>query len=112
MPAKGKTTQKKTKTKELLVPEKIAALVLWIRGEKVLLDSDLAQLYGVETKALKQAVRRNIDRFPEDFMFQLTKDEIDTLQNPRSQFVTLESGHNIKYPPLSSLFELRQASPA
>ena len=57
-----------------------------IRGENVMLDMDLAKLYEVETKALKQAVRRNIDRFPEDFMFQLTKEEWITL---RSQSVTL-----------------------
>ena len=73
------------------------ALVLWMRGEKVILDRDLARLYGVETKALKQAVRRNIDRFPDDFMFELTENEIDTLQNSRSQFVTLKQGRNIKY---------------
>ena len=55
-----------------------------IRGNKVMLDFDLAELYGVETRALKQAVRRNIDRFPEDFMFELSKEE---LENWRSQFV-------------------------
>ena len=56
-----------------------------IRGLQVMLDRDLAQLYGVETKVFKQAVNRNIDRFPSDFMFELTKDE---LENWRSQFVT------------------------
>ena len=81
--------------------EQIAALVLWIRGEKVILDRDLAELYGITTKVLKQAVRRNIDRFPEDFMFELSNEEVDAMQNPRSQFVTLESGHNIKYPPMA-----------
>lgn len=60
-----------------------------IRGEKVMLDYDLAELYHVETKALKQSVRRNINRFPEDFMFELTKEEYNSL---RSQFVTLENG--------------------
>ena len=55
-----------------------------IRGNKVMLDFDLAELYGVETRALKQAIRRNIDRFPEDFMFELSKEE---LENWRSQFV-------------------------
>jgi hypothetical protein len=59
-----------------IVPvENVARLIKVIRGHKVLLDSDLAQLYEVETKAMNRAVRRNIDRFPEDFMFQLTKDE-------------------------------------
>ena len=53
-------------------PENLAKLVLLIRGEKVLLDSDLADLYDVATKALNQAVKRNLDRFPSDFMFQLT----------------------------------------
>jgi len=65
-----------------------------IRGQKVLLDFDLAVLYGTETKKLKQAVRRNIDRFPSDFMFELTKDEYNSL---RSQFVTLENTGRGKY---------------
>ena len=60
-----------------------------IRGKKIMLDIDLAKIYEVETRALKQAVRRNIDRFPEDFMFQLTKEEWSIL---RSQIVTLEVG--------------------
>lgn len=58
-----------------------------IRGQNVMLDFDLAELYEVETRVLKQAVRRNIDRFPEDFLFELTKEEYDSL---RSQIVTLE----------------------
>ena len=49
-----------------------------VRGTKVMLDFDLAELYGIETRTLKQAVRRNIERFPEDFMFMLTKEEADT----------------------------------
>ncbi|MBK7620610.1 MAG: ORF6N domain-containing protein [Flavobacteriales bacterium] len=56
-----------------------------IRGQKVMLDQDLAELYGVGTKVLKQQVRRNIDSFPEDFMFELTADEFEQL---RSQIVT------------------------
>ena len=59
-----------------------------IRGCRVMLDSDLAALYQVETKALKQAVKRNIERFPSDFMFELTKEEVECL---RSQFVTLKN---------------------
>jgi len=59
-----------------------------IRGMQVMLDFDLAELYSVENKVLKQQVRRNIDRFPKDFLFELTKDEWDSL---RSQFVTLEN---------------------
>ena len=69
-----------------LVPlERIEGLILVIRGQKVMLDEDLAALYGVETKVLNQAVKRNIDRFPDDFMFQLTREEHDIL---RSQNVT------------------------
>ena len=60
-----------------------------MRGHKVLLSPDLAELYGVETKKLLQAVRRNINRFPEDFMFRLTAEELDNL---RSQFVTSSWG--------------------
>jgi hypothetical protein len=60
-----------------------------IRGQKVMLDADLAELYQVETRALIQAVKRNSDRFPEDFMFQLTDDEVNSL---RSQFVTSNVG--------------------
>jgi hypothetical protein len=56
--------------------ERIDSRILLIRGQKVLLDRDLAELYGVETRALNQAVRRNVDRFPEDFMFGLTREEI------------------------------------
>jgi hypothetical protein len=66
-------------------PENIAQLVFFIRGEKIMFDADLAMLYGVTTKALNQAVKRNAQRFPSDFMFQLTKAEHE---NMRSQFVT------------------------
>ena len=55
----------------------IANFIYFIRGEKVMLDTDLAKLYDVETRVLKQAVRRNLDRFPEDFMFELSNEEID-----------------------------------
>lgn len=68
-----------------------------IRDQKVMLDSDLAELYGVETKQLKRQVKRNIDRFPADFMFELTKDELDIL---RSQFGTLRQGEHTKYLPM------------
>lgn len=66
-------------------PESLAPLVLTVRGERVLLDADLAALYGVPTKALNQAVKRNAARFPADFMFQLTADEWAV---SRSQIVT------------------------
>ena len=64
---------------------RIEKAIVQFRGERVLLDSDLAELYGVETKVLVQAVKRNIDRFPKDFMFQLSDNEFDLL---RSQIVT------------------------
>ena len=65
--------------------EQIEHAIHFVRGQRVLFDSDLAAMYGVPTKVLNQAVKRNLKRFPADFMFQLTKDE---LENWRSQFVT------------------------
>jgi len=76
-------------SKKISVPtEIIATKVYLVRGQKVMLDRDLADLYGVQTKTLKQAVRRNIDRFPSDFMFELTNEEQKSL---RSQIVTLNA---------------------
>jgi phage regulator Rha-like protein len=76
--------------KTLIIPEeKVISKIYFIRGQKIMLDKDLAELYGVETKVFNQAVRRNIERFPDDFMFQLTQEEWNSL---RSQFVTLEKG--------------------
>jgi hypothetical protein len=69
--------------------ERIERSILLIRGHNVMLDSDLADLYSVETRVLVQAVRRNRERFPEDFMFQLTKEEFDYL---KSQTVTSSAG--------------------
>ncbi|MHB8931168.1 MAG: ORF6N domain-containing protein [Melioribacteraceae bacterium] len=84
------------KRKSYLVSvEKISSKILWVRGEKILLDRDLAQLYGVEVKVLNQSVRRNIDRFPSDFMFQLSKKEF---LNLKSQFVTSSWGGVRKLP--------------
>lgn len=105
-------------------PDAIAPMVHWLRHEKIMLDSDLAELYGVPTKVLNQAVKRNADRFPADFMFQLTEEESVALrfqigtskgetpvdnrsqfvtgsevQPSRSQIVTLKRGQNIKYLP-------------
>ena len=60
--------------------DQIQNMIYVIRGQKVMLDSDLDQLYGVETKALNRQVRRNLIRFPEDFMFQLTKEEYESLK--------------------------------
>jgi len=70
-------------------PENLARLVVVVRGEKVLLDADLAELYGVATKVLNQAVKRNLGRFPADFMFQLTAEEWERV---RSQTLTATSG--------------------
>lgn len=66
----------------------IASRIYLIRDQKVILDEDLASLYDVSVKVLNQAVRRNIDRFPKDFMFQISKEETDSLHSLRSQFVT------------------------
>lgn len=84
---------KSLKLKEEIITEKI----YFIRGEKVLLDRDLATLYGIDTKVLKQAVRRNVKRFPNDFMFVLTKNE---LKNLRSQIVTSSWG-GLRYSPMA-----------
>lgn len=75
---------------------KIENKILLFRSCNIMLDSDLADLYGVETKVLVQAVKRNIDRFPDDFMFQLTKEEFDNL---RSQSVTSRQWGGRRYPP-------------
>jgi hypothetical protein len=73
----------------ILPVERIESRIYLIRGEKVLLDEDLAELYEVETKVLVQAVKRNLERFPEDFMFQLSPEEFENL---RSQIVTSSWG--------------------
>ncbi len=75
----------------------ISEKVLKIRGQFVILDRDLAGLYGVDTKVLNQAVKRNTERFDYDFMFQITLAEYE--ESSRSQFVTLKRGQNIKYLP-------------
>ncbi len=78
--------------------QRIERLIYVIRGQKVMLDNDLAELYGVETRVLKQAVRRNKKRFPNDFMFELTKEENQSL---RSQNVILKRGKYSKYLPFA-----------
>ncbi len=77
------------KRTDLIPIENISSKIYFIRNEKVLLDQDLAEMYNVETKKLIQAVKRNIDRFPKDFMFQLSKNEYAIL---RSQIVTSSWG--------------------
>jgi len=83
---------------ELVPIESIISKINQIRNEKVLLDRDLAELYGVETKQLKRAVRRNLNRFPSDFMFELTRDEYNSF---RSQVGTLKRGAHSKYLPMA-----------
>lgn len=82
---------------EIVPIENIANRIYLVRGIRVMLDRDLAELYGVETKALKQAVRRNTERFPEDFMFELTRQEFNNL---RSQIVTSSWGGS-RYLPMA-----------
>jgi hypothetical protein len=95
----------------MIKPRKpIESLILTIHEQRVILAPDLADLYGVETRVLNQAVKRNAERFPEDFVFQLTAGEFSTLKDTgkvssdgraalRSQIVILEPGHHAKYPP-------------
>jgi len=76
-------------TQALAPAERIEAMILILRGEKVILDADIAGLYGVETRAVVQAVKRNLDRFPKDFLFRLTQNEVLVL---RSQSVISKRG--------------------
>ena len=94
MPAKKKVPAKSSPAKSggLLIPEKIAPLVHLLRHEKVILDSDLAELYGVTTGRLNEAVQRNLDRFPADFMFQLTEEEQESLLSQNAIAKNAESG--------------------
>jgi len=90
--------------KDIIPIERIENKIYMIRGQKVMLDFDLAILYGVKTKVFNQAVKRNLNRFPNDFMFTLSKQEILRMSPfltscSRSQIVTLKRGYNIKYPP-------------
>jgi len=81
----------------LTIPDQvIMRKIYFIRNQKVMLDTDLAELYGVETRRLKEQVKRNKERFPERYMFELTKEEAEV---SRSQFATLKRGENIKYLP-------------
>lgn len=92
----------KTKTLSIIPDERIIGKIYFIRGEKVMFDRDLAVLYGVATKVLNQSVKRNIDRFPADFMFKLNKDEMENwksqiaasnnVESLRSQIVTSKRG--------------------
>ena len=81
---------------EIVSQDTIEQKIFLIRGQKVMLDKDLARLYGIETKVLKQAVKRNVKRFPVDFIFELTQDEFKIL---RSQIVTSSWG-GMRYVPM------------
>lgn len=83
---------------QIIPDEIIMSKIFYFRGNKVMLDKDLSELYGVETKRLKEQVRRNKDRFPSHFMFELTKEEAEI---SRSQFATLKRGENVKYLPFA-----------
>ena len=105
----------KKKSLQIIPNERVIKRIFFIRGKKVMFDSDLAEMYGVETKALNQAVKRNKERFPEDFMFQLSLGEAnlfaerlrsqivtlkkDDTQTMRSQIVTSKRGQHMKYAP-------------
>ncbi|MFC0316939.1 ORF6N domain-containing protein [Olivibacter oleidegradans] len=93
-------TKTQSSKESLIIPEEVVMnQIYYIRDQKVMLDRDLAELYGVETKVLKQAVKRNIDRFPNDFMFELTKQQFEIL---RSQIVTSKDGRGgTRYLPMA-----------
>jgi hypothetical protein len=96
MPHSGRTK------KQLGLPgsqEQIEPSITTVRGHKILLDTDLAGIYGVAVKVLNQAVKRNLSRFPSDFMFQLSWEETRMVRVLRSQTVTLERGGHLKYRP-------------
>jgi phage regulator Rha-like protein len=86
-----------------IAPPDIDSLITTIRGQKVILDADLATVYQVPTKALNRAIKRNQEKFPEDFLFRLTRQEAGGLRRLRSQFVTLKPGRgqHRKYLPLA-----------
>jgi hypothetical protein len=79
----------------------IDGVIHLVRGERVILDADLARIYGVETRVLNQAVRRNRDKFPQDFLFELNPTEAEQLRRSRSQIVILKRGKNMKFSPLA-----------
>ena len=89
----------------LIQPEQIEQVILLIRGQRVMLDRDLAALYGVTTGNLNKAVQRNLERFPPDFMFQLTADEAETL---RFQFGSLKRGQHIEVKEASLAYRVKR----
>ena len=89
----------RAKRGKVLIIKDVGSLIITIRNQKVIVDRDLAEIYGVETRRLNEQVKRNPERFPEDFMFKLTKEEGDYWLRSRSQIAILKRGKNIKYLP-------------
>jgi phage regulator Rha-like protein len=89
----------RVKKGKALIIKDVGALIMTIRNQKVIVDRDLAEIYGVQTRRLNEQVKRNPERFPEDFMFRLTKDEAGHWLRSRSQIAILKRGENIKYLP-------------
>jgi hypothetical protein len=85
--------------RQIIPPEHIESRIFVLRGRRVMLDRDLAGLYGVALKRLNEQVKRNFERFPDDFMFRLTLEEGKAVMLSRSQIATLKRGQNIKYRP-------------
>src|ERR1700693_1171615 len=90
---------KKPETRNIIPLEAIESRIFVLRGHRVMLDRDLAELYGVPLKRLNEQVKRNRRRFPDDFMLQLTMKEGKASAGSRSQIATLNRGHNVKYAP-------------
>lgn len=86
-------------TNEIVKHTDIKSLIQNVRGMQVLLDSDVAMLYGYETKRINETASRNINRFPESFRFRLTQEEVEMLLYSRSQIATMKRGQNVKYLP-------------
>ena len=95
----GNMPVERAKRGKVLIIKDVGSLIITIRNQKVIVDRDLAEIYGVETRRLNEQVKRNPERFPEDFMFQLTKEEADFWLRSRSQIAILKRGKNIKYLP-------------
>ncbi len=89
----------KKQTRNALASVQIESVILNIRGQKCILDSDLAEIYGIEIRGLNQAVKRNAERFPSDFLFRLTTEELKEANRLRSQHVILKRGRHRKYLP-------------
>ena len=96
-----RTIRSRARALAIVAQQAVSDTILSVRDRRVILAADLAVVYGVTTKALNQAVRRNLRRFPPDFAFRLTKDEALAVQRLRSQTVTLKRGAHFKYAPMA-----------